>query len=118
MIEMLDKPEHIAFLIAERIEPSASLMRNDDDFTATAKLDRPPAAFLDVDGEARPFENRRATDPFAQRFYFSSLHLTSNRPAIGLRCLSLPFVSRAPFGQPRRAKAARARLTSVGSCNA
>ncbi|WSH29532.1 hypothetical protein U8P75_25705 (plasmid) [Rhizobium beringeri] len=53
MIEMLDKPEHIAFRIAERIEPSAPLMRNDDDFTATAKLDRPPAAFLDVDGRRR-----------------------------------------------------------------
>ncbi|MBB3525997.1 hypothetical protein FHX03_005369 [Rhizobium sp. BK456] len=90
MVEMLDKPEYVAFRIAERIEPSAPLMRDDDDFTVTAKLDRPPGAFLDVDGEARPFENGRATDPFAQRFYVSSLHFISDRPAIGPRCLLCP----------------------------
>ncbi|AUW47665.1 hypothetical protein CUJ84_pRLN3000557 (plasmid) [Rhizobium leguminosarum] len=94
MIEMLDKPEHIAFRITERIEPSTPFMRDDDDFTATAKLDRPPGAFLDVDGEARLFENGRATDPFAERFYVSSLHFISDRPAIGPRCPSLPVVSR------------------------
>nr|NEH94284.1 hypothetical protein [Rhizobium laguerreae] len=61
-------------------------MRDDDDFTATAKLDRPPGAFLDVDGKARLFENGRATDPFVERFYVSSLHFISDRAAIGPRC--------------------------------
>ncbi|MGO6943608.1 hypothetical protein [Rhizobium johnstonii] len=118
MIEMLDKPEDIAFRIAERIKPSAPLMRDDDDFTTTAKLDCPPGAFLDVDGEPRLFKNGRAAHLLTQRLYLSSFHFAPDRTAIGLHCLSLPVASWAPFGPPRRAKTARARLAIVGSCNA
>ncbi|MFC0804701.1 hypothetical protein ACFHWW_04320 [Ensifer sp. P24N7] len=60
MVEMLDKPEHIAFRVAERIEPTASFMRDDDNLTAAAKLDRAPCAFLDIDCEVRLFEHDRA----------------------------------------------------------
>jgi hypothetical protein len=70
-------------------------MRNDDDFTATTKLDRPPGAFLDVYGEARPFE-KAAQLSRSLKAAMSSLHYISDRPAIGLRCLLLPIALRAP----------------------
>ena len=57
MVEMLDKTEHVALRIAERIEPSAPLMGDDDDLTSAAKLHRPARTFLLVDGKAHLLED-------------------------------------------------------------
>lgn len=90
MIEMLDKSEYIAFCIAERVEPSARLMGDDDDLAPSAKLDRPPGTLLHIDREARLLENGSTAHLVAQRLYFLSVHAFSSLP-------SLPVILRAGF---------------------
>jgi len=55
MINTLNQREDIALVVAEGIEPTATVVRNDHDFTTMSILDRAARAFLDVYRVIRPF---------------------------------------------------------------
>ncbi|GEO87388.1 hypothetical protein GCM10007920_28850 [Ciceribacter naphthalenivorans] len=62
-----DEAKNIALLVAERIEPASSLMRDDDDIAATPVFDGASAAFLHIEFVSGLLKHCFATDLGAQR---------------------------------------------------
>jgi len=91
---MCDERKHIALRVAERIEPAAAMVGDDDDLGGAAELDGTRGALLFVDRETRFGKDQGAADFFPQFLNFCSLHsfpIDFDRPRLSL----LPVISRA-----------------------
>lgn len=112
-IQMADQREHIAFGVAERVEPTATLVRDDDNLCRTTIFHRSSRTFFYIDGKSRCFEDGAAWDTVPKPFYFYPVHFKIDRTAIVLFFLSA--LKRDASFPPRRAEGARARMTRCKS---
>jgi hypothetical protein len=116
--EMFGKAEHIALGVRERIEPTATLVNDDDDPALIATIFHGATrALLAVELPAVPFQERGAGDLVPQVLDFSLFHHAIRGAPSALRLLfgfnSLPDILGDTARQERSLLDARARSPKI-----